>query len=225
MSVGEYAAKFDELSKYCPYFAQADDRSRCSKFESGLRPDIKQAISCHQVQHFPTLVDRCRIYENDTKARQTLWKQSGPHRPAHSFGSRGKEVQEKRKPYFTPTRSYWSEPVKSQRSSSGSVNRPPLMCYNYGGPHFKSQCRQHPNPCPKCQRTGHLGHFCRQPTRSNDTISTGTNRRNPSQGQRNSSNQGEVRSQNPVNVSPTSVGRPSTRGRVFTMSGAEAAQS
>ncbi|XP_027368274.1 uncharacterized protein LOC113874242 [Abrus precatorius] len=106
MSVGEYAAKFDELSKYCPYFAQADDRSRCSKFESGLRPDIKQAISCHQVQHFPTLVDRCRIYENDTKARQTLWKQSGPHRPAHSFGSRGKEVQEKRKPYFTPTRSY-----------------------------------------------------------------------------------------------------------------------
>ncbi|XP_027368276.1 uncharacterized protein LOC113874243 [Abrus precatorius] len=99
------------------------------------------------------------------------------------------------------------------------------MCYNCGGPHFKSQCRQHPNPCPKCQRTGHLGRFCRQPTRSNDTISAGTNRRNPRQGQRNSSNQGEVRSQNPVNVSRTSVGRPSTRGRVFTMSGAEVAQS
>ncbi|XP_027368272.1 uncharacterized protein LOC113874240 [Abrus precatorius] len=113
MSVGEYAAKFDELSKYCPYFAQADDRSRCSKFESELRPDIKQAISCQQVQHFPTLVDRCRIYENDTKACQTLLKQSGPHRPAHSFGSKGNEVQERRKPYFTPTRSYWSEPIKS----------------------------------------------------------------------------------------------------------------
>ncbi|XP_027348048.1 uncharacterized protein LOC113859485 [Abrus precatorius] len=99
------------------------------------------------------------------------------------------------------------------------------MCYNCGGLHFKSQCRQHPNPCPKCQRTGHLGRFCRQPTCSNDTISVGTNWRNPSQGQRNPSNQSEVRSQNPVKVSRTSVGRPSTRGRVFTISGAEAAQS
>ncbi|XP_027337158.1 uncharacterized protein LOC113850827 [Abrus precatorius] len=44
MSVGEYAAKFDELSRYCSYFSHADDRARCSKFESGLQPDIKQAI-------------------------------------------------------------------------------------------------------------------------------------------------------------------------------------
>jgi len=42
MFVGEYAAKFDELSKFCPYFHdKVYECSRCSKFESGLRPDIK----------------------------------------------------------------------------------------------------------------------------------------------------------------------------------------
>ncbi|XP_027368326.1 uncharacterized protein LOC113874292 [Abrus precatorius] len=106
MSIDEYAAKFEELSKYCPYFAQADDRAHCSKFESGLRLDIKQAISCQHVQHFPTLVDRCRIYEDDTKNRQALWKSSGPQRPASSLGSKGKGIQERHKPYFNPARSY-----------------------------------------------------------------------------------------------------------------------
>ncbi|XP_027357511.1 uncharacterized protein LOC113866910 [Abrus precatorius] len=54
-SVREYAAKFDELSRYCFYFSHADDRARCSKFESGLRPDIKQAIGYQQIAHFPEL--------------------------------------------------------------------------------------------------------------------------------------------------------------------------
>jgi len=72
MSVGEYAAKFDELSKFCPYFHdRVDERFCCSKFESGLRPDIKQAVGYLEISSFPTLVNRCRIYEDDTKARQT----------------------------------------------------------------------------------------------------------------------------------------------------------
>jgi hypothetical protein len=40
-SVAEYAAKFEELSRFCPYI-NADDAmvSKCVKFESGLRSDI-----------------------------------------------------------------------------------------------------------------------------------------------------------------------------------------
>ncbi|XP_027368273.1 uncharacterized protein LOC113874241 [Abrus precatorius] len=49
MSVGEYAARFDELSRYCSYFMHADDRAQCSKFGSGLRLDIKQAIGYQQI--------------------------------------------------------------------------------------------------------------------------------------------------------------------------------
>ena len=66
---------------FCPYFHdRVDECSCCSKFEKGLRPDIKQAIGYLEISSFPTLVNRCRIYEDDTKARQTQWRQGGPLR-------------------------------------------------------------------------------------------------------------------------------------------------
>jgi len=40
-SVVEYAATFEELSRFCPYINDEDDMvSKCVKFESGLRPGI-----------------------------------------------------------------------------------------------------------------------------------------------------------------------------------------
>jgi len=63
MSVGEYATRFDELSKFCPYFHdRVDEHSRFSQFESGLRLDIEQVVGYLEISFFPTLVNRCRIY-------------------------------------------------------------------------------------------------------------------------------------------------------------------
>jgi len=53
MFVGEYWKKFDELSKFCPCFH-----------------NIKQTVSYLEISSFSTLVNRCRIYDDDTKARQ-----------------------------------------------------------------------------------------------------------------------------------------------------------
>lgn len=74
MSVGEYATKFEELSKYCPYYWDMDERSKWLKFENGLKPHIKQVVEYLKVVQFPVLVNHCRIYENDMKARQTQWE-------------------------------------------------------------------------------------------------------------------------------------------------------
>ncbi|KAF1863388.1 hypothetical protein Lal_00031275 [Lupinus albus] len=42
MSVGEYATKFEELARFCPYSElEVDGRSKCSKFESGLKLKFK----------------------------------------------------------------------------------------------------------------------------------------------------------------------------------------
>ncbi|XP_057426068.1 uncharacterized protein LOC130719458 [Lotus japonicus] len=69
MSVGEYAAKFEELALfYLPYQAAGNERSKCVKFENGLRPEIKEAIGYQRVRDFPTLVDMCRIFEDDHKS-------------------------------------------------------------------------------------------------------------------------------------------------------------
>jgi len=63
MSMGEYAAKFDELSTFCPHFHErVDECSHCSKFESGLRADIKQTVSYLEISSFSILVNRCRIF-------------------------------------------------------------------------------------------------------------------------------------------------------------------
>jgi len=40
-SVAEYAAKFEESSRFCPFINAKDSMvSKCVKFESGLRPEI-----------------------------------------------------------------------------------------------------------------------------------------------------------------------------------------
>ncbi|XP_027357380.1 uncharacterized protein LOC113866779 [Abrus precatorius] len=87
MSVGEYAAKFDELS-------------------------------------------RCRIFEDDTKAYQASWKGTGPPRQVNASNSRGRESQEKRKPYFNPSRFRGNNFSGNQGSSVGSVNHSNIRCNN-----------------------------------------------------------------------------------------------
>lgn len=43
MSYADYAAKFEELSRFCPYYiGVVAEGSKCIKFESDLHPEIKQ---------------------------------------------------------------------------------------------------------------------------------------------------------------------------------------
>ncbi|KAF1860155.1 hypothetical protein Lal_00033753 [Lupinus albus] len=58
MLVGEYAAKFEELVWFCPYSElEVDEWSKCSKFESGLRPKLKKMFGHQEIADFATLDD------------------------------------------------------------------------------------------------------------------------------------------------------------------------
>ncbi|KAF1867827.1 hypothetical protein Lal_00018368 [Lupinus albus] len=71
MLVGEYAAKFEELAQFCPYSdLEVDERSKCSKFKSGLRPKLKMMFGHQEIADFATLVNKCRIYEDNLKANE-----------------------------------------------------------------------------------------------------------------------------------------------------------
>ncbi|XP_058775066.1 uncharacterized protein LOC131649317 [Vicia villosa] len=48
--------------------------SKCIKFESRLRPKIKQAIGYQQIRRFTELVNNCRIYEEDNIAHSAHYK-------------------------------------------------------------------------------------------------------------------------------------------------------
>ena len=70
MTVSDYATRFEELARYHSHYRNAvDDRPRCVKFISGLRPEIKEAVRLHDVRNFTTLVNMCRVFEEDHQER------------------------------------------------------------------------------------------------------------------------------------------------------------
>ena len=57
--------------KYSPYFQyHPDEYSKCTRFEGGLRSDIKLAIAYQKVRNFPELVSMCKIYEESKKEKE-----------------------------------------------------------------------------------------------------------------------------------------------------------
>lgn len=72
MIVVEYAARFKELVKFCPQYNYLTvEGSKCIKFESGMRPQNKQGIRYQEIRRFLMLVNKCRIYNEDSTARST----------------------------------------------------------------------------------------------------------------------------------------------------------
>ncbi|KAF1878226.1 hypothetical protein Lal_00046892 [Lupinus albus] len=72
LAVGEYAIKFEELAWYCPYAElEVDGRSKCVKFKMGLKPELKVMFGYQEISDFPTLVNKCRMYEDDVRVRDT----------------------------------------------------------------------------------------------------------------------------------------------------------
>lgn len=75
MTVVEYVAKFEELVKFCPYYnGAALEGSKYIKFENGLHLEIKQGIGYQEAHKFSTLVNKCRIYDEESMALFSHYK-------------------------------------------------------------------------------------------------------------------------------------------------------
>lgn len=74
-TVVEYATKFEELVKFCPYYnSETAEGPKCIKFKSGLRPEIKQHIGYQDIHHFFVMVNKCKSYDEDNRARSSHYK-------------------------------------------------------------------------------------------------------------------------------------------------------
>ncbi|XP_029125042.1 uncharacterized protein LOC109788225 [Cajanus cajan] len=99
-TVAVYAAKFDALVRYCThYHGEGGERAKCIKFVNGLRPEVKTAINYQEIYHFPTLVNKCSIYDHDNRARAAFYKGVGGPIRAVSSSTSGRS-----KPYFASNR-------------------------------------------------------------------------------------------------------------------------
>ncbi|XP_027922937.1 uncharacterized protein LOC114180844 [Vigna unguiculata] len=197
-SVAEYAERFKHLGRF--YTMPLDEEWRCRKFENGLRGDIRLMVAPLSIKDFAALVEKARVMERmkvEVEAQQQPQQRvSGPS------GSRPR-VEEKRKPYARP---------HPQPQGSGGFSSPlgRIQCYHCGGPHAKNFCPQLPGfrRCNLCGRGGHFGRDC--PSRRGAVARPSPHTPSQSSGQTQHRGGGS---------------RPQATGRVFAMTGSEAAGS
>ena len=79
MSIGEYASKFHELTKYWPHH-QNNGEELCVHFKNRLRANVCTTVSIFQITDLPTLVSKFRIYESVLKGKDVDKRVGGPTR-------------------------------------------------------------------------------------------------------------------------------------------------
>nr|prf retrotransposon del1-46 [Lilium henryi] len=137
LTVAQYEAKFEELSRYAPYQVDINIR-KVKRFEQGLKLSITKQLSSHLIKDYREVITRALSVE---KREQ---------REAQIMAKRSKKNRGHNHPY---TR---KEPHRQSNDKSQCPNplSPGKVCYSYGQPgHFKSNYltlmappQQHPPP-------------------------------------------------------------------------------
>ncbi|XP_052734114.1 uncharacterized protein LOC128196660 [Vigna angularis] len=168
----------------------------CRKFENELRSDLKVLISSLCIRTFPAMVERAKVLEKNMAEAEQQKKQQTSRGPVMSRPN----VYRNRTPYARLAQSSGSQSmvVTGQANQQG-----PVRCFQCGGPHFRSSCPQLVGGkyCTRCKRNGHLENEC---------------------------NMGERAVMRPPNAGRTQQGRGGRAqavGRVYAITGAEAANS
>ncbi|XP_058746292.1 uncharacterized protein LOC131619185 [Vicia villosa] len=145
MSVTEYAAKFVELAKFYPHYNEATaEFSKCIKFENGLRLEIKKGVGSQKIRVFADLIGSCRNYEEDSKAHYKIMNER-----------RGKQKQNRGKPYSAPTDKGKQRTAGGKRTSGGDASAG-VVCLKCGKSGHKSNaCIGEAKRCFRCGKDGH----------------------------------------------------------------------
>lgn len=154
MTVGDYAAKFESLSKYswCP-----DEDWKCRKFEDGLRHEIKESVVLLEIREFPKLLDRCNMVEEIKKSRVGRPRDFGPSR----FKNRDNKIQWK--PYARPMGNQHSQPAFGSGGGSSQAYVTPLKCPTCGKAHDLKNYPSRGSVCFCCGKPGHYAQDCNKP--------------------------------------------------------------
>ncbi|XP_050909666.1 uncharacterized protein LOC127123498 [Lathyrus oleraceus] len=183
MIVVDYAAKFEELSRFFPHYNEVESEGfKCIKFESGLRPEIKQCIGYQEIHQFSTLVNKCKIYDEDSHARSSHYKsisdkRSGNHnrnKPYNVTNAKGKQRFQP-KTVGAKTQIGGGAPTLVKCFKCGVLGHhalecTALNCYRCGKVgHRVAKCKSVVVTCFNCGEQGHISTHCQKPKKIADT--------------------------------------------------------
>ncbi|XP_057457201.1 uncharacterized protein LOC130748094 isoform X2 [Lotus japonicus] len=173
MTVGEYAAKLESLSKYFRFFReQVDEGYLCNRFMIGLRDEIEESVRPLGVRVFQQLVEKSREVEVMKNRRGNRQESGGPIRSGQKqAGKTEKGRAGQKKPYQNAT----------GRTSSTKVGaktpREDVTCFkcNEKG-HYANECGKEIT-CWKCQKTRHISTNCPDAPKAEPVLNTARGRR------------------------------------------------
>lgn len=142
MTVADYAGKFEALVKFFPHYNRDDvDTSKCLRFENGLRLEIKQGIGYQYIRRYVELVNKSRIYDENSKIASTHYK---------SLSEKKGKGQFRGNPYVTSIYKV-KQDVACEEKPSGGETPAPVRCYKCGVlGHRANQCQNSETKCFKC---------------------------------------------------------------------------
>ncbi|XP_052723098.1 uncharacterized protein LOC128193518 [Vigna angularis] len=195
MSVSEYTNKFKHLVRFNT--VATNEEWQCRKFENGLRSELKVMISSLCIRTFPAMVERAKVLEKNMAEAERHKKQQILRGPIVSRGN----VNQRGSPYARSAVNASGSQALVPTGQSGQQGS--VVCYKCGGPHYRSSCPQLVGVkyCTRCRRNGHLENECNM---------GGCAVMRPPNAGRNQQGRG---------------GRAQATGRVYAITGAEAASS
>ena len=142
MELWRSAAKFEELIKFYPHYNTTNaERYKCLKFMNSLRPEINNVMGYQQITRFPELVNKSRIYDEDSRDNVAYYK------ALHDKKGKGKF---RGKSYVTSADKGKQKAGDDKKPSGGGASTP-VMCYKCGVKgHRAPECTSPDVKCFKC---------------------------------------------------------------------------
>ncbi|XP_047150608.1 uncharacterized protein LOC124822620 [Vigna umbellata] len=197
MSVSEYTYKFKHLVRFNT--TATSEEWQCRKFKNDLRSELKLLISSLCIKSFPAMVDRAKVLEKNVAEVEQQKKQQVARGPILSRNN----ANLRRTPYVRPAQSVNPSVSKAVVAVGQYGQQGKVTYFQCGGPHYRSSCPQLIGGkfCTRCRRNGHLENECNMGERA------------------------VMRSLNAGRNQPRGGGRAEAVGRVYAITGAEAASS